>query len=139
MRLHTLTKLLAVALLGVASSAGACGLDAIYFRGTIRYANLHNHYLLCVNDSNNLLVMDLGSEDWFRRSTAWQKVGDDLFIASPDGSVCRIDLTTGTLAERIQVESRAGVKEFRVAGDLIYCVGSASSWAARIDHLTCVN
>ncbi len=74
-----------------------------------------------------LHTIDLGKDEWRRLAQACQKVG------------CVIDLATGKLSERIQVESRAGIQHFHVEGDLVYCVGSPLSWGARIDHLTCVD
>jgi hypothetical protein len=220
----------AVALLAAVAPVRACGgLETMKFPGLVRHAVLRNDHLLCISDSNHMIVVDLnshrsfdlgpsenwrwdgdvadgqalmmtsdrlevvalasgkivqsvavpgdpvrvfgfagqgrafvhqahqvtildlatgaavhtidlGKEEWRRGpGTAWQKVDDRLFVVGPEGTLCVIDLATGKLSERIAVESRAGIQDFRVEGDLVYCVGSLLTWSARIDHLTCVN
>jgi hypothetical protein len=231
MQLASLKNLLpAVALLAAVSPVRACGgLETMKFAGTVRHAVLRNDHLLCISDSNHMIVVDLngqksfdlgpsenwrwdgdvadgqallmtsdrlevvaladgkilqkatvpgdpvrafgfagkgrafvrqadkvtildlatgtavhtidlGEEEWRRGpGTAWQKVDDRLFVVGPEGTLCVIDLATGKLSERIAVESRAGIQDFRVEGDLVYCVGSLLTWGARIDHLACVD
>ena len=234
MRVFATNLLLAVALVGHASPLDAyCGPDWVPFPGVVQSSVPCNNYLLCVNDNNHILAVDLlagrtfdlGSADGRRRtgdvadgralllsgdrlqvvelasdktvgktvheiavgnavrafgfagkgqaflhlgrtvnlvelatgktlhtielakeegfrprpSSAWQKVGDRLFVVGSDGSLCDIDLAAGTLRERFWVESRAGIADLRVEGEVVYCLGSHSTWATRLDHLTCFN
>jgi len=90
--------------------------------------------------SETLHTIELGEAPGRRSSaSAWQKVGDLLFVVGGDSKLCVIDLTTGTLRERFHVESRAGIGALHVEGDMVYCLGSPFSWGATIDHLTCFN
>jgi hypothetical protein len=83
-----------------------------------------------------LHTIELGDDDT-RRSSAWQKVGNRLFVPGPATTLCVIDLDSGKLCERFALDSRAGIAALHVEGSLVYCIGSASAWAARIDHVTC--
>jgi hypothetical protein len=83
-----------------------------------------------------LHTIELGDVDG-RRSAAWQKIGSRLFVPGPATSLCVIDLEAGKLCERFALDARAGISGLHVEGSQVYCIGSASSWAARIDHVTC--
>src|SRR6516162_841865 len=80
-----------------------------------------------------LHTIELGDGDT-RRSPAWQKVGSRLFVPGPATTLCVIDLDSGKLCERFALDSRAGIAALHVEGSQVYCIGSASAWAARIDH-----
>lgn len=86
-----------------------------------------------------LHTIELGEGPYLelRRSSAWQKVGSRLFVTGPATTLCVIDLEAGKLCERFPVDSRAGIAALHVEGSQVYCIGSASTWAARIDHMTC--
>ena len=83
-----------------------------------------------------LHTIELGDGDT-RRSPAWQKVGSRLFVPGPATTLCVIDLDSGKLCERFALDSRAGIAALHVEGSQVYCIGSVSTWAARIDHVTC--
>jgi hypothetical protein len=71
------------------------------------------------------------------RSSAWQKVGNRLFVCGPATTLCVIDLPSGKLSDRFAVDSRPGIWDLHVEGSQVYCLGSRAAWAARHDHFTC--
>jgi hypothetical protein len=118
------------------------GVKAFGFAGKDQ-AFLHDSRTVRIVDlttSETLNTIDLGEvQDRRSRSSAWQKVGDRLFVVGPDNTLCGIDLKSGKLSEKIAVESRAGIQDFRIEGAMVYCIGSPNAWGAVIDHITCVN
>ena len=75
-----------------------------------------------------LHTIDFGSDEIRWGSNAWQKVGNRLFVAGPETSLCVIDLDTGKLADRFSINAGAGIASIHVEGSLVYCVGSPFSW-----------
>jgi hypothetical protein len=118
------------------------GIRAYGFAGKGR-AFLHYGLTVAVVDlttGETLNTIGLSEDGWSRaRPSPWQKVGDRLFVVGPNGTLCVVDLAAGKLTDKFQVESRAGVANLCVSGDMAYCIGSPFSWGATIDHLTCIN
>lgn len=109
------------------------GKERVYSLGFVGKdrAFVHQGRTLAIVDlaaRKTLHTIDLGSDDMRWRSNAWQKVGQRLFVAGPDTTVCVIDLQTAKLADRFHINAGAGIASIHVEGSLVYCVGSPFSW-----------
>jgi hypothetical protein len=117
------------------------GKSRVYSLGFVGKGRAFVHHgktldILELATGKTLHTIDFGSDDIRWGSNAWQKVGNRLFVAGPETSLCVIDLEAGKLADRFSINAGAGIASIHVEGSLVYCVGSPFSWVPN-HHLVC--